>query len=124
MLQQEVSRLKIAGLTLGETVISLQEQVNELKSNSHDLLHERLDSKSLLQERTLKIEYLSDIRRLNIPIDYASVRQAVMDSFALEDFQLKYQDDEGDLITVLSDLDVVEGLSFAQVLKLRVIKIC
>ncbi|KYQ91468.1 ZZ-type zinc finger-containing protein [Tieghemostelium lacteum] len=80
----------------------------------------------------LKVQYGDDTRRVSLDREptYSELKKMTMNFFNLQEnnFQIKYFDDEGDKITVTSDIEIREAFNFARkktpaLLKLFIIEI-
>lgn len=81
-------------------------------------------------EITLKINYLNDIRRISVATKPAvnDLRNIVRDLYsatqlATQDFALKWLDDEGDLISLVTDREMNEAWNFALRVNSKILRV-
>jgi len=66
---------------------------------------------------TLKASFQADVRRVSVPIvsTYEQIKQTLTTLFELpQTFSIKYQDEDGDFITITSDLELTEAINLSK----------
>jgi len=71
-----------------------------------------------------KTDFEGDIRRMSLPeASFAKLKNVLSELYGLSDFSLKYTDEDNELITIASDLELSEAVNVAKLMGVKAIRL-